>query len=131
MESTPHSALGVHYLIECSACKPELLSNKEILISTMEKVASDAGAHVVETMIHQFNPHGLSGIVVIAESHLAIHTWPEHNYAAIDIFTCGMPEVAEAIYQNILSAFKPENHTLKRVERTPPQRSTTHIGVPR
>ena len=121
MDSTSHSALGIHYLLECSACTPELLTDKDLLISTMEKAASDAGAHVVETVIHRFNPHGLSGIVVIAESHLAIHTWPEHNYAAIDIFTCGVPDVAERIYQNILSAFKPKTHTLQKIERNPPK----------
>ena len=125
MNSSSHSALGIHYLLECSDILPELLTNKELLSAAIETAARDAGATVVETLIHQFNPHGLSGIVVIAESHLAIHTWPEHNYAAIDIFTCGMPEIAEKIYQNILSAFKPKKHSLKKIERTPPMPTRT------
>ena len=125
MSNSTHSALGIHYLLECSNCVPELLTDKELLSTAIETAARNAGATVVETLLHRFNPHGLSGIVVIAESHLAIHTWPEHNYAAIDIFTCGMPDVAERIYQNILSAFEPETHTLQKIERTPPKNGQT------
>ena len=55
----------------------------------MTKAAKKSGATVLETVFHLFNPHGISGVVVIAESHLAIHTWPEYGYAAVDLFTCG------------------------------------------
>ena len=55
----------------------------------METAATEAGATVVEKAFHQFNPHGVSGVVIVAESHLFIHTWPEYGYAAVDIFTCG------------------------------------------
>lgn len=55
----------------------------------MLRAANESGATVVTDIFHQFNPHGVSGVVVIAESHIAIHTWPEQGYAAVDVFTCG------------------------------------------
>lgn len=114
------SPIGVHYLVECREVVPELLVDLELLKSTLTKVAVDAGAKVVDTLLHQFNPHGLSGVVVIAESHIAIHTWPEHNYAAIDIFTCGDVIIAENIYAEILKIFKPAAHNIKKIERKVP-----------
>ena len=114
-----NNALGVHYIVECTGCHSNLLTDITALKHAMEECAKNAGATVVETVLHQFNPHGLSGVVVIAESHLAIHTWPEHQYAAIDIFTCGMPAVAEGIYQNIIRTFAPTSHSMQRIERAP------------
>jgi len=55
----------------------------------MLQAARACGATVVQTVFHSFNPHGVSGVVVISESHLAIHTWPEYGHAAVDVFTCG------------------------------------------
>lgn len=55
----------------------------------MEQTGRLIGATIVQSVFHEFNPHGLSGVVIIAESHIAIHTWPEHRCAALDIFTCG------------------------------------------
>lgn len=122
METENHTSNpeGIHYLIDLKGCNPELLSNKELLAEAMESAASTAGATIVETLIHQFNPHGLSGVVVIAESHLAIHTWPEHNYAAIDVFTCGNADIAHNIYLNIKQTFAPEHCNFTRLERKPP-----------
>lgn len=111
---------GIHYLIDLQGCKEELLRDKELLTTAMETAANNAGATIVETLIHQFSPHGLSGVVVIAESHLAIHTWPEQNYAAIDIFTCGNVDIAQQIYINIKKTFAPKKHNLTKVERKPP-----------
>ena len=111
---------GIHYLIDLQGCKEELLRDKKLLTTAMETAANNAGATIVETLIHQFSPHGLSGVVVIAESHLAIHTWPEQNYAAIDIFTCGNVDIAQQIYINIKKTFAPKKHNLTKVERKPP-----------
>ena len=55
----------------------------------MVKAALEAGAEIREVAFHKFSPQGVSGVVVISESHLAIHTWPELGYAAVDVFTCG------------------------------------------
>jgi S-adenosylmethionine decarboxylase len=76
-------------LLELKDCNKEVLNNLDRLRDMMEAAAREAGATVVEKAFHQFNPHGVSGVVIVAESHLFIHTWPEHGYAAVDIFTCG------------------------------------------
>jgi len=113
---------GIHYLIDLEGCDETLLRDKKLLKAAMESAAKDAGATVVEAVLHEFNPHGLSGVVVIAESHLAIHTWPEHGYAAIDVFTCGNPEIAHRIYENITKKFTPKVSEFKKIERRPPSR---------
>jgi len=82
-------ALGTHLLIELWSCNNQKLDNLDYLERIMAQAAEVAGATVLKTAFQDFNPQGVSGVVVIAESHLTIHTWPEYGYAAIDIFTCG------------------------------------------
>lgn len=82
-------ALGIHLLIELWSCNTHKIDNLDYLESVMCHAAQIAGATVLKTAFQDFNPQGVSGVVVIAESHLTIHTWPEHGYAAVDIFTCG------------------------------------------
>jgi len=82
-------ALGIHLLIELWSCNRQKLDNLDYLETIMSQAAEIAGATVLKTAFQDFNPQGVSGVVVIAESHLTIHTWPEHGYAAVDIFTCG------------------------------------------
>ena len=82
-------ALGRHLMVELYGCDVMVLNDKERIERIMTEAAVRSGATVVQSVFHLFNPHGVSGVVVIAESHLAIHTWPEHGYAAVDIFTCG------------------------------------------
>jgi len=83
------NALGRHILAELYGCDPEILNNRELIEKIMVKAALEAGAEVREVAFHKFSPQGVSGVVVISESHLAIHTWPELGYAAVDVFTCG------------------------------------------
>ena len=82
-------ALGTHLLLELRDCNPKTLSNLEFVRETLKNAALEAKATIVEVAFHEFSPFGISGMVVIAESHLAIHTWPEYGYAAVDVFTCG------------------------------------------
>lgn len=83
-------ALGIHLIVEFCSCNRRKLDALEYLERTMSQAATTAGATVLRTAFQDFNPQGVSGVVVIAESHLTIHTWPEFGYAAVDIFTCGM-----------------------------------------
>jgi S-adenosylmethionine decarboxylase len=83
------TALGRHLLLELSDCNPEVLNDLDFLKDCLHSAAQQIGATVVNECFHEFSPHGISGVLVISESHLCIHTWPEHNYAAVDIFTCG------------------------------------------
>ena len=82
----------------------------------MLQAAEAAGATIVQSVFHRFSPHGVTGVVVVAESHLSIHTWPEYGYAAVDFFTCGdcRPEAAhEVLEAGMLS----RSHAIVKVER--------------
>ena len=83
------TALGRHVLAEIYGCEFSILNDIKKVEALMVKAALKAGAEVRECVFHKFSPQGVSGVVVISESHLAIHTWPELGYAAVDIFTCG------------------------------------------
>jgi S-adenosylmethionine decarboxylase len=91
------NALGRHLLLELFDCDTDAITNVESVKGTLVEAAKRAQATIVDVVFHEFNPFGVSGVVVIAESHLSIHTWPEYRYAAVDIFSCGdvlQPEVA-------------------------------------
>lgn len=81
--------LGRHILVEYYNCDKEALNDHKYIEEVMVQAAKEAKATVVESVFHLFNPWGVSGAVVISESHLTIHTWPEFGYAAVDLFTCG------------------------------------------
>ncbi len=82
-------SLGRHILVEFYGCKKEKINDLKFIEAAMIGAAEYAKTTVIDGVFHKFNPHGVSGVVVIAESHLAVHTWPEYGYAAVDVFTCG------------------------------------------
>ena len=82
-------ALGRHLLVEYYNCDPKILMDIGSIEDILVGAAKAAKAHIVDVVFHTFNPHGISGVVVVEESHLAIHTWPEHGFASVDIYTCG------------------------------------------
>ena len=81
--------LGRHVLAEICGCEFSILNDINKVEEIMVNAALEAGAEVRECAFHKFSPQGVSGVVIISESHLAIHTWPELGYAAVDVFTCG------------------------------------------
>ncbi len=87
--NAPPRTLGTHLLVELNDCDPALLDDMELVKQVLLVAAAEAGATIVGEVFHKFAPVGVTGIVCIAESHISIHTWPEHAYAAVDIFTCG------------------------------------------
>ena len=110
------NALGRHLLIEMKDCDRKTLNDLDFLKSIMLTAASESGATVLGESFHQFSPQGVSGVVIIAESHLFIHTWPEWGYAAIDIFTCGnnvQPEKAAQFLTKKLGG----NHSVLEIQR--------------
>ena len=82
-------SLGHQIIAEFYDCNRDSLNNVEFIRDAMVNAAENAGATIVTETFHHFSPHGVSGAVIIAESHLSIHTWPEYGYAAVDLFTCG------------------------------------------
>src|SRR5438477_10363959 len=95
--ATGLNALGRHLLLEMFDCDPDAINSLEAVKGALIEAAKRAQATIVDVVFHEFNPFGISGVVVIAESHLSIHTCPEYGYAPVDIFSCGevlQPEVA-------------------------------------
>lgn len=83
------------------------MNNLEVIEQAFLTAARKMGATIVASEFHQFNPYGISGMIIISESHLSIHTWPEYGYAAVDIFTCGEvidPQVAHSILREALQS---------------------------
>ncbi len=81
--------IGRHLIAEFYGCQDTLLDDLEGIRQVMLEAAQVIGATVMGDTFHQFAPQGVSGTVVISESHLSIHTWPEYSYVSVDIYTCG------------------------------------------
>lgn len=110
-------ALGIHLLVDLKDCRSDALRNLDEVRDALMQAAKAASATIVEVSFHEFSPFGISGMVVIAESHLSIHTWPEYGYAAVDIFTCGdliNPEAAAAYLIKRFESKSPSVVELKR-----------------
>jgi spermidine synthase len=105
------NALGRHILVEFNGCSPEILNDVSIIEKAMVEAAQKAGATVIQSNFHHFSPFGVSGVVVIQESHLAIHTWPEYQYAAVDLFTCGDTVDPWISFDHLKTAFQAKQHS--------------------
>lgn len=110
------SALGRHIILELYDCPAELLKAPEQAEKFLLEAAELMEATVVNAQFHAFSPYGVSGVVVIQESHLTIHTWPEYQYAAIDIFTCGALKL-EASIDYLRQAFQAKKYWQRELAR--------------
>ena len=110
-------ALGKHLLVELKDCNPEILKSLDKVKNAMVSAAKKARATIIDVSFHEFSPFGISGMVVIAESHLSIHTWPEYGYAAVDIFTCGDIIKPEAAAQFLIEKFRCKNPSVVEMKR--------------
>lgn len=109
--------LGQHLIVELYGCNPAVLSDVAKVESIMVAAAKAAKATIVDTIFHHFKPHGVSGVVVIAESHLAAHTWPEHKYVSIDLFTCGTAVNPWNAFKVLKKKFRATNSSVMKIER--------------
>ena len=91
------TVLGKHYIVEYTGCTKDVLNKVEDIKPLFLKAAEESKATILKSDFHQFEPAGVTGYIFIAESHFSIHTWPEHNYVAFDILTCGDMEPEKAI----------------------------------
>ena len=110
-------ALGKHLLLELNDCDPKLLNDISFIREIMLAAANESGATVLGESFHQFSPQGVSGVILIAESHLSVHTWPEHGYAGADIFTCGTRVKPEKAAEVIVDRLKPRTHSMILMNR--------------
>ena len=101
---------GIHLLVEF--WKASHIHDAGYIERALIDSARSAGTRVLESSFHKFSPSGgVTGVVLLAESHISIHTWPEHAYAAIDIFMCGGSDPHDALPE-LLRAFEPERHEI-------------------
>ncbi|MHB1042898.1 MAG: adenosylmethionine decarboxylase [Eubacteriales bacterium] len=109
--------LGRHVLAEICGCEFNILNDIKKVEEIMVNAALEAGAEVRECVFHKFSPQGVSGVVVVSESHLAIHTWPELGYAAVDVFTCGEKVDPWDACNYLTNHFKAEHMIAKEIKR--------------
>lgn len=109
-------ALGNHILVEFMNCDPHIMNDVATIERDMVDAARKAGATVINSTFHHFSPYGVSGVVVIQESHLAIHTWPEYGYAAVDLFTCGEMD-AWISFDYLKECFKSKSYSALEMKR--------------
>lgn len=110
-------SLGRHILVEFYNCDPAALDDLSLVETSMKDAAIVAGSTIVDSVFRRFAPHGISGVVVIAESHLAIHTWPEYGYAAVDLFTCGENVDPWAAHDHLTEVFGAGDSECKELPR--------------
>ncbi|MFM8543475.1 MAG: adenosylmethionine decarboxylase [Vulcanococcus sp.] len=118
--SDPTAPIGKHCILELYDCSHSKLDDETFLRSTISAAVQRAGATLLQLITHQFEPQGITGLALLAESHLSIHTWPESGYAAVDVFTCGdhtMPERACGVLIHELEA---GHHSLRSFRRQTP-----------
>jgi S-adenosylmethionine decarboxylase len=109
--------LGTHLLLELWEIDSHRLDDRDWVRNILVQAALEARCTVVSEAFHRFAPQGVSGVVVIAESHISIHTWPELGYAAIDVFTCGDHAMPERAAEYLIRLSGARRHDLRVLER--------------
>ncbi len=110
-------ALGRHFILECYDCDAEILNDIDKIEYSIKEAARAAKTTIIKSLFHHFAPQGVSGVLVIAESHITVHTWPEHHYAAVDVFTCGDDADPEAACSFLIDAFAAQRTTMFEIKR--------------
>lgn len=111
-------ALGKHVILELMDCERARLCDRDFLRTTLLAACRAAGATIMGDSFHTFTPYdGVSGVIIIAESHLSIHTWPEYNYAAVDIFACGNSLRPHKAVELMVSELRASEHSILELDR--------------
>lgn len=105
-----------HHVAELEGIEFDLLNNPQKLLETTQKAAASLNLTVVNSFVHRFEPHGLSLVLVLSQSHLAIHTWPEHGYLHMDMVTCSEGIDSESFEEALHNYFSPSTITSKKIQ---------------
>ena len=109
--------LGRHLLVEYAECQNHRLDDEQYLEQVMQEAVRRSGATIVRSVFHRYAPQGVSGVIVIAESHMSIHTWPEYNYASVDFFTCGQTVDPYRAYEYVREQLDSRNSKVTEEKR--------------
>jgi S-adenosylmethionine decarboxylase len=110
-------ALGYHYLIELYDCDPQKIQNADFLEETLQTAVKKSESTEIGRIFHRFSPHGVSGVILISESHFSLHTWPEYGYVAIDLFTCSAQTKIDAAYAYLVTQLDSQRHNITEIKR--------------
>ena len=110
-------AAGIHCILDLYDCPGEPLNDLVFVRNALREAVGQGMATLLGEVTHKFHPKGVTAVGLIAESHVAIHTWPEYGYAAVDVFTCGSHARAEEACRYLLSAFRAGHHTMRKLPR--------------
>ena len=116
-----------HLLLERYKCDREKLNDESFLRCILNRAAKLANARVLNLIINKFEPQGVTALALLAVSHISIHTWPESNYSAVDIFTCGQNMMPELSSQYLIESLMAKEHSLRVIELNPPSAVSKQI----
>jgi len=109
--------IGYHYVVEASGCDPEVLKDPNRIREIFMNAAKVGNMEIKASYFFRFSPTGVSGVVIVAESHISVHTWPEEGYAALDVYTCGEKADPENAVDYILEKFRAQYAHVSEVKR--------------
>lgn len=109
--------VGIHILADLYGVDPQRISRIDDVYGIIEGAVVAGSLTKISSDYHQFEPSGVSGIVLLAESHLSFHTWPEYGLITMDVYTCGIPEHADLAFDHIVNAFNPTTVEYKKLKR--------------
>lgn len=116
-ENNNYDTLGYHVIAELGQCNTELLTDLSFIQTTVESAVLKAGATIINSHFHKFSPIGVSGVILLSESHASIHTWPDRGYASIDIYTCGDHVDPRVAYEHIANCLQSAHTKVKYIQR--------------
>tara|TARA_Y100001968_G_C19437880_1_gene760845 strand:+ start:1236 stop:1721 length:486 start_codon:yes stop_codon:yes gene_type:complete len=122
--------VGKHCILELYQCDRIKLNDEAFVRTTITTAARQAGATLINLITHPFHPQGVTGLALLAESHISIHTWPEQGYAAVDVFTCGEHTMPEIACQVLSKEFSAQEYSLKRLQRLGPEKVSHSLRNP-
>ena len=109
--------IGRHIIAELYGVEERLIAKQEEVERLVWEVVRESELHAVSSAFKQFEPHGVAGVVLLSESHISVHTWPEYKLVNLDVFTCGDPSKAEKAFELFLRKFKPRSHRIVSLDR--------------
>ena len=122
--------VGKHCILELYDCDHSKLNDEAFLRTTITTAAKRAGATLLNLITHRFEPQGVTGLALLAESHISIHTWPENGYAAVDVFTCGDHTMPESACEHLRIELSARKHALRSFLRETPAAITEAERTP-
>ena len=115
--SNEPTTLGHHWIVDLHGCPAGLLDDHDLIRERLKETTERYGLSLLKIVSNQFEPQGVTAVGLLAESHLSIHTWPEHGYAAVDIFTCGSDQNLQAACQFIANSLQANESTVLQLQR--------------